>query len=118
LNPQQKEQADQLARLHQMKINTRLTALQSALSIMQLPSYSNGVEGSLRTDEKGETLATPKPVYIHRPQSVDHLTLIAMATDIEKYILGEIEKETNDFLNKPKPTIVPAKEMPSSNLRP
>lgn len=108
MTPQQKEQADQLARLQQMKINTRLTALQSAQTIMGTPGYL-GVVGE---NEQG------KPAWAFKPGSVDHLTLIAMATDIEKYILGEIEQETNDFLNKPKPTIVPAKEMPSSNLRP
>lgn len=116
MNQSTKEQTDQLARLQQMKINTRLTALQSALGVMSTQGYL-GVEGALRVDEEGKTLPVPKSIWIHRPGQVDHLTLLAMATDIEKYILGEIEKETNDFLNKPKPTIVPAKDIPASNLR-
>jgi hypothetical protein len=120
LSPADKEKLDMQARAQQMKINTRLTALQTALSIMQTTAYSAGVEGSVRVDDKGEKLVTPRPVWIHRPGPVDHLTLLAMATDIEKYILGEIEQETKDALdalNKPKPTIVPAKDMPASNLR-
>lgn len=108
MNPADKEKLDMQARAQQMKINTRLTALQSALSIMQAPNYSmvhvNSATQELR----------------HAGGAVDHLTLLAMATDIEKYILGEIEQETKDALaalNKPKPTIVPAKDMPASNLR-
>jgi len=107
LTPAEKEKLDMQARAQQMKINTRLTALQTALSIMQAPNYN---------------------VFVHAPDiepnimggKTDHLTLLAMATDIEKYILGEIEQETNDALealNKPKPTIVPAREMPASNHR-
>jgi hypothetical protein len=93
LTPTEKEKLDMQARAQQMKINTRLTALQAGQHLMSLTTYS------------GE---------------VGHLTLIAMATDIEKYILGEIEQETKDALeqlNKPKPTIVPAKDMPSINHR-
>ena len=93
MTPAEKERLDMQARAQQMKINTRLTALQAGQSIMSLTTYNQGV---------------------------DHLTLIAMATDIEKYILGEIEQETKDAIeqmNKPKPTIVPAKDMPSINHR-
>lgn len=88
MNSQEKDKLDMVARAQQMKINTRLTALQAAQNLMQLSTYTN---------------------------SPDHLTLIAMAADIEKYILGDIEQETNDAIaaaSKPKPTIIPA-----SNLR-
>lgn len=116
MTPAEKEKLDMQARAQQMKINTRLTSLQAAQTIMGTPGYL-GVAGE-KPPEEGQLLG--KPIWIHKPGSVDHLTLIAMATDIEKYILGEIEKETQDALdamNKPKPTIVPAKEMPASNLR-
>ena len=107
MTPAEKEKLDMQARAQQMKINTRLTALQTALSIMQAPNYS---------------------VFVHAPDiepkivggQTDHLTLLAMAVDIEKYILGEIEQETKDALeamSRPKPTIVPAKDIPKG-LRP
>lgn len=94
MTPAEKEKLDMQARAQQMKINTRLTALQSAHTIMGNTNYSGA----------------------HDP-----IALIAMASEIEGYILGQIEEETKavlEALNKPKPTIVPAKEMPSSNLRP
>lgn len=114
MKPEDREKLDMQARAQQMKINTRLTALQAAQTIMGTPGYL-GVPGEKREDGKVEA------VWVYKPGSVDHLTLIAMATDIEKYILGEIEQETKDVLealNKPKPTIVPAKEMPASKFRP
>lgn len=75
MNPQTKQDLDNLARLQQMKLNTRLTALQAAQAVMSLPSYEN---------------------------KACHLTLMAMAADIEKYILGEIEAETEAALKKAK----------------
>jgi hypothetical protein len=108
LTPADKEKLDMQARAQQMKINTRLTALQSALAIMQLPNYT--IVNYNSDTQKSERVGG----------DMSHHALLAMATDIEKYILGEIEKETQDALkamNKPKPTIVPAKEMPASNLR-
>lgn len=95
MTPADKEKLDAQARLHQMKINTRLTALQAAAGLMPMRE---------KESERG-----------------CHLTLIAAAIDIEKYILGEIEDETKkaiEELNKPKPTIVPAKEIPASKFRP
>lgn len=111
MTPADKEKLDMQARAQQMKINTRLTALQTALSIMGTNGYL-GVEGASKD--------TCEPVWIHQPKEVGHLTLLAMATDIEKYILGEIEQETKEALeqlNKPKPTIVKATEVPKG-LRP
>ena len=108
MTPAEKEKLDMQARTQQMKINTRLTALQTALSIMQAPNYSfcNYDNSTQKSERAGG--------------SVDHLTLLAMAVDIEKYILGEIEQETKDALeamSRPKPTIVPAKDIPKG-LRP
>ena len=122
MTPAEKEKLDMQARAQQMKINTRLTALQAAHNIISLASYSDGISGEIATDDDGNKIPMleRKAVWIRRPGPVDHLTLIAMATDIEKYILGEIEKETQDALdalNKPKPTIVPAKDIPSINHR-
>ena len=93
MNATDKEKLDMQARAQQMKINTRLTALQSVHTLMGHSNYH------------GE---------------VDAISLIAMASEIEGYILGQIEQETKDVLeqlNKPKPTIVPAKEIPNG-LRP
>ena len=85
-NPQaEKANLDQLARLQQMKINTRLTALQSAQQLMATPGYT-GIPGSDKV--------TKEPTWIRQPGAVDHLTLLAMAQDIETYILGNIESET------------------------
>lgn len=108
MTPADKEKLDMQARAQQMKINTRLTALQTALSIMQAPNYS--FYDYNNDTQKSERVGG----------DVDHLTLLAMATDIEKYILGEIEQETKEALeqlNKPKPTIVKATEVPKG-LRP
>lgn len=102
MKPEDREKLDMQARAQQMKINTRLTALQSAMGIISTKGYLE-LDGGKPTNK------------------VDHITVIAMATDIEKYILGEIEQETKaalDALDKPKPTIVPAKEMPASKFRP
>lgn len=111
MSPADKEKLDMQARAQQMKINTRLTALQTAMNVMQTQGYL-GVEG--------EAKDTKEPVWIHKPGSIDHLTLLAMATDIEKYILGEIEQETKEVLEalgKPRPIIVPVKDFPALNSR-
>jgi len=88
LTPDQKVDLDNAARLQQMKINTRLTALQSALELMKISGY--GAEaGSLNR--------------------VDHITLLAMAGDIEAYVLGGLEDEAKqaiDAAKKPKPSII------------
>lgn len=67
---------DQLARLQQMKINARLTALQCAQTLMGTPGYK---EASVAN-------------------AVDMITLLATATEIENYILGNIEKESVEAL--------------------
>lgn len=79
-NPQQmQKELDQLARLQQMKINSRLTALQAAQAIMSLPGFTDPIRGN-------------------EASKYDSITLIAMAQDIENYILGNIEKETEEAL--------------------
>jgi hypothetical protein len=85
---------DQAARASQMLINTRLTALQAAQGLMQTQGYTG---------------------------AFDHIMLLAMAADIESYILGDMLAEAKKAMEnalKPKPTIVPAKDMPSLGLRP
>lgn len=75
MNPQAKQELDNTVRLQQLKINSRLTALQAAQVLMSLQSFD---------------------------QRACHLTLIAMAGDIEKYILGTLEDETKEALEKVK----------------
>lgn len=77
------KELDQLARLQQMKINSRLTALQSAQTIMSLPGFTDPVKGN-------------------EASRYDSITLIAMAQDIENYILGNIEAETEAALAEQK----------------
>lgn len=103
MSPADKEKLDLQARVQQMQINTRLTALQTALELMKLPNF-NVTSGF--TPANG--LAT----------KVDHVTLLAMSGDIEKYILGNLEQEAKDAieaLGKPKIDLV--KQMPNG-LRP
>ena len=98
-----KTQLDNTARLHQMKINTRLTALQSALELMKINGYL-GVEGA-KTDDDGKVT----PAWVRRSGAVDHVTLLAMAGDIEAYILGGLEEEAKaamEAASKPKPSII------------
>lgn len=75
MNSHVKQELDNTARLQQMKINSRLTALQAAQSLMQLQDYDG---------------------------KRDHITLLAIAGDIEQYILGTLEEETEAALKKAK----------------
>lgn len=104
MTPTQKEELDLLGKLHQMKINTRLTALQSALELMKTHGYT-GIAGQTQGD--GDVL--PKPVWVREPGAVDHITLLAMAGDIENYILGTLEEEAKQAMEeakKSKPSII------------
>ena len=83
-----KQDLDQLARLQQMKINTRLTALQAAQQLMATHGYL-GVTGTMDGVN----------VMSNKLGVVDHITLLAIATDIENYILGNIETETKEALD-------------------
>ncbi len=84
------------AGLMQMKINTRLTALQAAQTLMGTPGYT-GVPGAKEL--------TGDPVWVHPPGAVDHITLLAMAGDIEKYIIDDLAQEAKEAIeaakNKP-----------------
>lgn len=88
-----REKLEMQAKVHQMYINTRLVALETAMKLMHHGGYEHS----------------------NPANKVDCITLIANAQTIESYILGDIDKETKeivDKLNQPKPTIVPAKTMP------
>ncbi len=84
------------AGLMQMKINTRLAALQAAQTLMGTHGYT-GVPGASKEDGS--------PLWIQRPGAVDHITLLAMAGDIEKYIIGDLAQEAKEAIeaakNKP-----------------
>lgn len=95
MSPNDKEKIDLQARVQQMQINTRLTALQAAQTLMSTAGF--GIDGVGK---------------------VDHVTLLAMAGDIEKYILGNLEAEAQkaiEGIGKPKIDVV--KQMPNG-LRP
>ena len=92
MTPTQKEELDLLGKLHQMKINTRLTALQSALELMKTAGYT-GIPGA---DKDGN------PQWVRPPGTVDHITLLAMAGDIEAYILGNLEDEAKEAITEAK----------------
>lgn len=64
------------AGLMQMKINTRLTALQAAQTLMGTPGFVNDTTGK-----------------------VDHVTLLAMAGDIENYIIGDLANEARKAID-------------------
>jgi hypothetical protein len=66
------------AGLMQMRINTRLTALQAAQTIMSTPGYVDG------------------------GGKVDHITLLAMAGDIEKYIIDDLAVEAEKAITAAK----------------
>jgi hypothetical protein len=90
LTPQEKDKMDITARLQQMKINTRLTALQTALELMKTPGYL-GVPGS--------TIDEPHPIWIHQPGKVDCITLLAMAAEFEAYVIGDLEAQAKEFID-------------------
>jgi hypothetical protein len=74
------------AGLMQMRINTRLTALQAAQTLMGTPNYAG---------------------------AVDHVTLLAMAGDIEKYIIDDLVAEAKEAIDKaksPPPNIIKVRQ--------
>lgn len=77
-------QLDQEARVAQMKVQARQFAATMALELMKSPNYS------VRDDSTGQPKLTGG--------AVDHVTLLAMAQDIEAYILGNLEQEAKDAL--------------------
>lgn len=79
------------AGLMQMRINTRLTALQTALELMKTAGYLG-----VPAEQEG------KPVWARPPGTVDHITLLAMAGDIEKYIVDDLATEAREAIAKAK----------------
>lgn len=80
---------DNLGRLHQMKINTRLTALQAAQQMMSTRGYLSVDGGDGQVNK------------------IDIVTLLAQAQMIEEYILGNIEEETVTAMNNAKAKLDP-----------
>ena len=78
---------DTEARLQQMKVQARQFAATMALELIKAPNYS-AIE--FRNDPNhpgGDSTGH----FIGG--NVDHITLLAMAGDIEKYVLGDLEDE-------------------------
>lgn len=92
MNP--KAELDNTARLQQMKINTRLVALETAMKIMNAPNYSALMYKNDPDNPGGDSV--PEIVG----GKVDIITLLAMALEVESYILGNIEAETKEALEK------------------
>ena len=76
INP--KAELENLAKLHQMKINSRLVSLETSLKLMHHHGY--------------ETAGTAN--------KIDAVTLIAQAQMIEQYILGDLEEESKKALEE------------------
>lgn len=90
--------------LQQMQINTRLTALQTALELMKINGYT-GIAGQKLSEDPKYT-GQLEPVWVKPPGAVDHVTLLAMAGDIENYILGTLVEEAKKAIaeaSKPVP---------------
>jgi hypothetical protein len=88
------------AGLQQMQINTRLTALQTALELMKTSGYT-GIAGQKLSDDPKYT-GQLEPVWAKPPGAVDHITLLSMAGDIENYILGELVDEAKKAIEAAK----------------
>lgn len=89
-NPQaEKLTLENLARVQQMKINARQFATTMALELIKAPNYSY-VEIKNVTGGPAET--------IRHGGAVDHVVLLAMAKDVEDYIMGSLEKEALDAI--------------------
>lgn len=94
---------DSAARVQQMKVNARQFALTMALELIKAPNYSvvqyTNDPSTPGSDSKAEVIGG----------KVDHITLLAMAEDCEKYIMGNLEAEAvaavkaaQDKLNGPR----------------
>jgi hypothetical protein len=82
-----KEKLEQAARLQQMNINARLVSLETAMKLMHAPFYN--YEDKDNNNDK-----------VIKGGKTDHITLIAMAQEIEGFILGNIEEETKQILEE------------------
>lgn len=85
------------ANLMQMKINTRLTALQTALEIMKTSGYT-GIPGQTKAEEG----KLPEPIWVKPPGAVDHITLLAMAGDIRDWIINDLAEEAQKAIDAAK----------------
>ena len=98
-NPQAEKLAlDNLARMQQMKVNARQFATTMALELIKAPNYSvaqfpNEPIGGSKIEVVGG--------------KVDHITLLAMARDVEDYIMGKLEKEAIDAMDEAKKRLDP-----------
>lgn len=76
------QKLENLARLQQMKLNTRLAALEAATKIVSSSGFVD------------------RTIPEHAANSVTVHTTIAIAQELEGYILGNIEAETEEALAK------------------
>jgi hypothetical protein len=90
MNPATK--LDNEARIQQMKVSARQFAATMALELIKAPNYSVVEFRNDPGDTNGNSLAHVVG------GKVDHITLLAMAGDIEKYILGDLEQEAKDAI--------------------
>lgn len=90
MNPATK--LDTEARIQQMKVQARQFAATMALELIKAPNYSVVEFRNDPGDTNGNSLA-----YVVGGK-VDHITLLAMAGDIEKYVLGDLEQEAKDAI--------------------
>lgn len=75
------QKLENLAKIQQMKLNTRLAALEAATKIVSSPGFM-------------------VPIPEHAANSVTVHTTLAIAQEIEGYILGNIEAETEEALRR------------------
>ena len=81
------QRLDNAAKVQQMKLNTRLTALQAATQIVSAPGFID------------------RSIPEHAANSVTVHTTIAIAQELEGYILGNIEVETEELLRRAQESI-------------
>ena len=70
-----------------MKVQARQFAATMALELMKAPNYSAVAYKNDPAVAGGDSV----PSFVGG--KVDHITLLAMAGDIEKYVLGDLEEE-------------------------
>ena len=83
---------DQQAALMQQKVHARQFAATMALELIKAPNYS--VVAFKNDPDKPGSDSVPEI----SGGKVDHITLIAMAQDIEAYIMGDLEEEAKKAL--------------------
>lgn len=92
MNP--KAELDNVARLQQMKINTRLVSLETAMKLFNTPNYSLVSYKNDPANPSGDSIPSMTG------GTVDVITLLATAKEVEDYILGNIEAESKEALAK------------------